>query len=80
MVYKDVFREAEKILGIKTIYFETEKSGHMTGETIKKEIPDFKERIFYLSGSHGMVSGFEEVLSEAGLPKNHVKVDYFPGY
>ncbi|HSX48950.1 MAG TPA: FAD-dependent oxidoreductase [Candidatus Saccharimonadales bacterium] len=80
MVYKDVFKEAERKLGIKTIYFETEKSGHMTSETVKKEIPDFKERIFYLSGSNGMVKGFEDLLSEAGLPKDHVRVDYFPGY
>lgn len=80
MVYKDVFDEAVKKLGIRVIYFETEKKGHMTAEKVKKEIPDFKERIFYLSGSNGMVNGFKDVLSEAGLPKNNIKVDYFPGY
>ncbi|HWA52095.1 MAG TPA: oxidoreductase [Patescibacteria group bacterium] len=80
MVYKDVFKEAKKKIGLKIIYFETEKQGHMIGTDIKKEIPDYKDRIFYLSGPHGMVTGFQKELNNIGLSKQNVKVDYFPGF
>ncbi len=80
MVYKNIFEEAIKKLGIKIIYYESEKSGHITSEFIRKEIPDFRTRKFYLSGSHGMVTGFEEVLHALKLPKKQIKVDYFPGF
>ncbi len=80
MVYKNIFEEAIKKLGTKVIYYESEKSGHITSEFIKKEIPDFKTRKFYLSGSHGMVTGFEEVLHDLKLPKKQIKIDYFPGF
>jgi glycine betaine catabolism B len=80
MVYKDIFSEAAKKMGTKIIYYESEKMGHMTSQFIKKEIPDFKEREFYLSGSHGMVMGFEDVLAQLNLPRKQIKVDYFPGF
>ncbi len=79
-VYKDVFKKAVGELGLKAIYFETEKEGRMTADVIKKRIPDYKERIFFLSGPHGMVSNFEKSLAEMKLPKKQIKVDYFPGF
>ncbi len=79
-VYKDIFNEAIKKFGIKTIYYETEKQGHINADFIKKEIPDFKERMFYISGSHGMVTGFENTLKESGIHEKQIKIDYFPGF
>ena len=52
----------------------------MTAEVIKKDILDYKDRTFYLSGPHGMVTAFEEILAEMKVPKAQVKVDYFPGF
>src|SRR5260221_318873 len=80
MVYQDIFNEAKKKLGVKVIYFESEKKGHITANFIRAEIPDFKDRMFYLSGSNGMVTGFEEILSHLKLSKKQIKVDYFPGF
>jgi ferredoxin-NADP reductase len=80
MVYKDLFNEAAKKMDAKIIYYESEKMGHITADFIKKEIPDFNDRLFYLSGSNGMVKGFEGVLAELKLPKKQTKVDYFPGF
>jgi hypothetical protein len=31
-------------------------------------------------GLHGMVVAFEEILGGMGVPANHIKTDYFPGF
>lgn len=77
-VYKDIFAQAKKKLGIKVIYTETEKDGRLDTEKIKAKVPDYKKRMFYLSGPHAMVEGFKDTLGKAGVTK--IKTDYFPGY
>ncbi len=79
VVYWDIFKDAQKI-GVKTILVESEKDGSLTSDKIKNEVPDFRERTFYISGPHGMVQTFEDNLSKLGLPKSQIKVDFFPGY
>ncbi len=79
-VYSDIFEEAKSHLGIKVIYHPTNEAGRLTGEMIKNNVPDFKDRIFYLSGPHGMVTGFEEVLRLIGISSQKIKTDFFPGY
>lgn len=89
IVYKDVFAEAEKQLGIKTVYTISDNSysGNWQGERgmidermIRVVFPDFKERTFYLSGSHGMVMAFSEILQKIGVNKMQIKKDFFPGF
>ncbi|MBI4035880.1 oxidoreductase [Candidatus Daviesbacteria bacterium] len=80
IVYKEIFDEAFKKLGIKTVYVVTETDGYIDAEKIKKEVPDFKDRIFYISGPHSMVDNFEETLKEIGISNNQIKIDFFPGY
>lgn len=75
-VFKDVFLEAGKKLGIKIIY----NTEILDAKAIEKEVPDYKQRTFYLSGPHGMVIAFEKTLSEMGISKTRIKTDYFPGY
>lgn len=89
IVYEDLFNQA-KDLGIKTVYVLTDKEnipngwmgkvGRINEEMIEEEVSDFKERIFYLSGPHFMVTGFEEVLKNMGVNKNQIKTDFFPGF
>jgi ferredoxin-NADP reductase len=79
-VYKDIFSEAIKRIGLRVIYFESDKKGHMTADLIKSEVKDYKSRMFYLSGPHAMVSTFQEELGALGISKFNIKVDYFPGY
>lgn len=73
-VYGDVLNK------VKTYYIETEKEGHINAEMIKKEIPDYKERIFYLSGPPNMVDSFKKILGNLGVSIFKIKTDYFPGY
>jgi glycine betaine catabolism B len=90
LIYQDVFTNAEKILATKVIYTLTDTSspppgwagkvGRVDEKMIKSEVPDFKERLFYLSGPHAMVEGFKNILKSMGLPQNQIKEDYFPGF
>lgn len=90
IVYRDIFDQAERQLGIKTIYTITDKDhvppgwtgnvGRIDGTMIQNSVPDFKERLFYLSGPHAMVTGYEQVLKELGVPLHHIKIDFFPGF
>lgn len=90
IVYTDIFSQAAKVLPIKNIYTLTETNsipknwsgqvGPITAEMIIKEVPDYKERIFYISGPHAMVVAFEKILTVIGVQKSYIKIDYFPGY
>ena len=79
VVYKNVFDGGVNV-GVKTVYVATSTDGRIDSNMIKKQVPDFNERMFYLSGPHLMVTAFEDVLSEMGIAKNKIKIDYFPGF
>jgi ferredoxin-NADP reductase len=49
-------------------------------ELIKKSIPDFQGKIYYISGPINMVKSIEDALSTAGIEDDSIKKDYFPGY
>jgi ferredoxin-NADP reductase len=90
IAYKEVFDEAEIKLSIKTLYPVTDKgqilsdprmrAGFIDMVMIRTEIPDYKERTFYISGPHSMVTIFEKTLADMGVPKNQIKTDFFPGF
>lgn len=79
-VYQDVLREAKNELGINTIFVETTTQGHMNSNRLAREIPDYKDRTFYISGSHGVVAAFEDLLKELQIPRRQIVTDYFPGF
>lgn len=74
-VYEELFDQAGKIIGLKTIYV----AGRIDDEDIKK-VPDFQNRKFYLSGSPGAVNAYKILLSQLSVKKTNIKTDYFPGY
>lgn len=73
-VYKDSFKKANII----TIYL-TGKN-FITADMVKKEVADFNERIFYLSGPPAMVGNYKKILKDIGIADIAIKTDYFPGY
>jgi ferredoxin-NADP reductase len=79
-VYQDVLREAGDKLGIRTLFNESAVQGHMGISEIAKNIPDYKERTFYVSGSHGVVAAFEQTLKSMQIPVSQIVTDYFPGF
>lgn len=90
IAYKEIFDRAETELGIKTIYAITDpgevpawpsvRRGFIDANMIQAEVPDFKECLFYISGPHGMVLTFENLLKKMGVKSSQIKTDYFPGF
>ncbi len=88
VAYGDTFDRAQTELGLKTIYaLSNEKTkipgmynGLIDATLIIREVPDYKERIFYISGPRGMVQAFKKTLKNLGVPWWRIKSDYFPGF
>jgi ferredoxin-NADP reductase len=56
------------------------KTGYIDARMITQEIPDYSERYFYLSGTHSMVTTFNNILQQIGVKKSRIKKDFFPGF
>lgn len=88
IAYKDVFDRAAREIGLKIVYALGNESNPVPGTyagvidaaLIAREVPDYKERTFYISGPHSMVTAFEKTLEEMGVSSLSIKADYFPGY
>jgi ferredoxin-NADP reductase len=48
--------------------------------TVKELVPDLRKPLFYVSGPEPMVESIGKSLIKIGVPKNHIKQDWFPGY
>lgn len=55
-------------------------TGRIDAHMIKKEIPDYPERIFYMCGPPAMVDAMEKLLKELGVPQDHIRKENFYGY
>jgi ferredoxin-NADP reductase len=55
-------------------------TGLINGEMIKKEIPDYKETIFYLCGPPGMVNALKGIINQIEIPSDQIRVEFFTGY
>ncbi len=79
-IYRDVLSDAQNKLGIRIVYVETKTQGHMDAAKLAEAIPDYRSRTFYISGSHGVVSAFEDILKILQIPRRQIVTDYFPGF
>ena len=76
-VYRDVFEAAWAALGMRTIYLLSSrqgipprwmgKTGRVTPRLIARQIPDYGDRLFYISGSSEMVKSTVGRLHELGI-------------
>jgi len=90
IIYKDILEDAERTLSTKTFYTLTNLDkiptsweggkGRITSQMIMNNVPDWKERLFYLSGPHSMVTRFESELHKMGVQRTNIKKDFFPGF
>ena len=86
VAYRDVLDEAERQLGIRTIYavargaVRGEYPGFIDARLVKAAIPDYRERTFYISGPQAMVQALRHTLTRMGVHRTHIKVDFFPGF
>ena len=79
IAYRPLFDEAARAIGLKTDYIITSTGKRMDAETIARDIPDYHERMFYISGTHAMTNAFHKTLRQMGVPPTHIKTDFFPG-
>ncbi|MDR3559366.1 MAG: RnfABCDGE type electron transport complex subunit D [Candidatus Pacebacteria bacterium] len=88
LAYRNIFDSAAQ-LGIRTIYSATEQKtpslawcqrGRIDDQAICSELPDFRERTYFISGPQGMVTGYKKMLRGLGIPARQIKTDYFPGF
>jgi len=70
--------ENAKQFGLKTEYIITEKDGYIDENMIQNKVPNWEERLFYVSGSEPMVQGVSKALNKMGVRK--IQRDFFPGY
>ncbi len=89
IAYKDMFDRAQTELGIKIIYVLSDEKGflpaRMTGglidaQLIAREVPDYRDYTFYISGPHAMVEAFKKILITVGVSRFKIKSDFFPGF
>jgi len=88
IAYADVLDRAERELGIKTVYAVAQDTGlgsnmhkgFIDAALIEREVPDYKDRTFYISGPRAMVLRFRRVLKELGVAHSRIREDFFPGF
>jgi len=83
--YREVFDEAAKTINLKNVYVATtaqggEKAARIDAAFIARTVPDYRERMFYISGTRAMVSDLKKILHELKVPLSHIKTDFFPGF
>ncbi|HLI09195.1 MAG TPA: oxidoreductase [Ktedonobacteraceae bacterium] len=87
--YKDVLNQAQQLPGIRVYYTLTDAqavprnwnglTGRINASVIRKLVPDYEERTFYLSGPPEMVRASERMLKNLQIEPNQIKKDFFPG-
>jgi ferredoxin-NADP reductase/Na+-translocating ferredoxin:NAD+ oxidoreductase RnfD subunit len=89
IAYVELFDQAERELGIRTVYAVADgpppdrdnvHQGFIDAALIEREVPDYNDRTFYISGPRAMVVRFQRLLNDLGVARSRIKVDYFPGY
>lgn len=76
IVFTDVIKKAEK-LGVKLVPM-IGPDARLTQVVLENNVPNFKEREYYLSGPPAMVRVYKKALKDLKVAKIHT--DYFSGY
>lgn len=77
VVFKDTIeRLTKEYPGFKVFYLFSPQRAD--AGFIQRTVPDFAERVFYLSGPIRMVKAVEEVLQQLEVPLENIRKDYFP--
>jgi ferredoxin-NADP reductase len=58
----------------------TGKVGFVTADMINQEVPDFKNRIFYICGPPGMVAAMQKLVVALGLPETQLRLESLVGH
>lgn len=89
LIYQDIFAQARTLLRFRYVPIVSDRTdapvfwrgleGHIDAQQIARQIPDYPERLFYLSGSVRLVHSVHATLRSLGVPESHIKTDDFSG-
>jgi ferredoxin-NADP reductase len=89
ILYRDVFQDAHRSLNFRPVYVLSDATssphwwegerGHIDAATIERHIPDYRKRLFYVSGSPALVQSVLSALHQLGVKQSQIKTDYFSG-
>ncbi len=90
LAYMDLLDQARQRIGLKTVVTISDLKtispdwnghrGYVDAAMIAAEVPDYNERLFYISGPNSLVKACKDTLSNLDVRKSHIKSDYFPGF
>jgi ferredoxin-NADP reductase len=90
IAYTDIFDQGYDAFGLKTVCTLTDLdyvppdwpgyTGFVNADMLVREIPDYRERTFYVSGPNSLVKAAEKMLGAMGIPRRQIKTDFFPGF
>ncbi len=88
IVFKEEFEETQKEMKNFRATFAVNSAsegwpgyrGRIDTSLIEKEIPDYKERIFYTCGPPAMVNAMENLLRSLNVPQDQFRKENFAGY
>ena len=88
IVFKKELEEMEKQNeNLKVVFILNEASnawkgatGVIDAELVKKEVADYKERVFYVCGPPPMVQAIEKLIRDLGLPQTQLRLEAFIGH
>ena len=90
VAYTDIFDAAYEKFGMHTIYTLTDvtkappgwlgETGFIDEKMLKRELPDYLDCTYYISGPQSLVDAFKVTLARIGVHKTSIKTDYFPGF
>lgn len=78
-----VFKDEFEALRVKNPKFRVEyivEPLRLDEQIIKEKVPDFLERVFYVSGPEPMVEAMDKILAGINVPEGNIKNDFFPNY
>ncbi len=90
IAYRKDFDEAGKKIGSRIFYMLSGRNakpthpntfkGKVSPAVIEELVPDFEQRVIYISGTHHMVEELQHELHQMGVVHANIKTDFFPGY
>lgn len=89
IAYDGLLEQAAEQLGVRTVHILTDprqapagwegRTGHIDETLIREEVPDYFDRIFYVSGPPNMVTAAKKAIAGLGVKPDRIRTDYFPG-
>ncbi len=76
--FREIFSQAAAH-GLATSYVNTSQAP-ISSAILSEKMPDYKDRLFYISGPFGFVKTVRQELLGLGVRPTSIKSDYFPGY